>query len=250
MPRFALALVITCAALVTSLAQTATPSSPQALKPSNRQLGRINFPNSGNAAAQGDFLRGVAWLHSFGYEDAIDAFRAAQKADPSFALAYWGEAMSFSQPLWMFEEPEKGRAALAKLGATPAARIAKAKTGREQGFMRAVEALFGPGDKAARHAAAAAEMAKVAAASPTDDEAQAFYALALLATMPIGDASLPIRKQAGESAEAAVDAAWGLAFGRAPAEPQRRTALEYLRRSSLERLCLMIFNMSEFIYVD
>ncbi len=51
------------------------------------------------------------------YEDAIDAFRAAQKIDPNFAMAYWGEAMSFSQPLWFFEEVDKGRAALAKLGA-------------------------------------------------------------------------------------------------------------------------------------
>ena len=32
-------------------------------------------------------------------------------------MAYWGEAMSFSQPLWFFEEVDKGRAALAKLGA-------------------------------------------------------------------------------------------------------------------------------------
>jgi tetratricopeptide (TPR) repeat protein len=164
-------------------------------------IGRVSFPNSGAPTAQADFLRGVAWLHSFGYEDAIDAFRAAQKADPSFALAYWGEAMSFSQPLWQFEEVEKGRAALAKLGATPDARVAKAKTPREQGFMRAVEALFGPGAKPARAAAHAQAMAKVAAENSADDEAQSFYALALLATLPLGDASVPLRRQAGEIAE-------------------------------------------------
>ena len=135
------------------------------------------------------------------YEDAIDAFRAAQRIDPSFALAYWGEALSFSQPLWFFEEVDKGRGALAKLGATPDARVAKAKTPREQGFVRAVEALYGSGDKAARAAAYASAMAKVAADNPTDDEAQTFYALALLATMPRGDAALPIRRQAGAIAE-------------------------------------------------
>jgi tetratricopeptide (TPR) repeat protein len=151
--------------------------------------------------AEAEFLRGVTWLHSFMYEDAIDAFRAAQKLDPDFVLAYWGEAMSFSQPLWFFEEPEKGRAALAKLGATPAARIAKAKTPREQGFLRAAEALFGAGDKTARLAAYAKEMARVAVDNPTDDDAQTFYALALLATMPRGDAALPIRRQAGGIAE-------------------------------------------------
>ena len=136
------------------------------------------------------------------YEDAIDAFRAAQKADQSFALAYWGEAMSFSQPLWFFEELPQARAALAKLGPTPDARIAKAKTPREQGFLRAVEALFGPGEKAARHANYAEAMSKLAADHPQDDEAQTFYALALLATLPRGDEALPIRQRAGAIAEA------------------------------------------------
>ena len=58
------------------------------------RLGHIVFPNSGSPKAQADFLLGVAWLHSFSYEDAIDSFRAAQKIDPDFALAYWGEALS------------------------------------------------------------------------------------------------------------------------------------------------------------
>ncbi len=113
-------------------------------------LGAVSFPNSGAPAAQDAFLRGLAWLHSFGYEEAIDAFRAAQKADPGFAMAYWGEAMSFNQPLWFHEELESGRAVLRKLGATPAERLAKAKTPREQGYMAAVDALYGAGDKRTR----------------------------------------------------------------------------------------------------
>ena len=35
-----------------------------------------------------------------------------------------------------------------------------------------------------------------------------------------------------------------------PTATERETALDYLRRNSLPRLCLLIFNMSEFIYVD
>jgi tetratricopeptide (TPR) repeat protein len=194
-----LALALACAALVSPLAQ------------SGAQLGRTYFANSGSPAAQADFQRGVAWLHSFGYEDAIDAFRAAQKADPGFAMAYWGEAMSFSQPLWFYEELPQGRAALAKLGATPDARAAKAKTPREQGFMRAVEALFGPGDQGARHKAYSAVMAKLAADHPADDEAQTFYALSLLAMLPRGDAALPLRRQAGTIAEKV--------FARSPRHP-------------------------------
>lgn len=158
-------------------------------------------PRAQTPTAQSEFGLGVAWLHSFMYEDAIGAFRTAQKLDPAFAMAYWGEAMSFSQPLWFFEEVDKGRAALVKLGPTSEARIAKAKTPREQGFMRAVEALYGPGDKAARAAGHAQAMAKVAAENLADDDAQTFYALALLATLPRGEASLPLRQRAGAIAE-------------------------------------------------
>ncbi len=59
-----------------------------------------------------------------------------------------------------------------------------------------------------------------------------------------------IQKQAGESPEASVDTGWRLAFGRPPTAAERQTALDFLQRNSLERLCLLLFNMSEFIYVD
>jgi len=54
----------------------------------------------------------------------------------------------------------------------------------------------------------------------------------------------------GGDPEAAVDKAWRIALGRAPAPEERQTAIEYLRRNSLQRLCLMLFNLSEFVYVD
>lgn len=185
--------------------ESLTPPPPTPVwDPTQRtgDLGSLSFPVTGAEPAHEAFRRGVAWLHNFGYEDAIDAFRAAQAADPGFAMAYWGEAMSFSQPLWYFEEPEKGRAALAKLGPSPEARVAKGKTPREQGYLRAVEALWGPGDKAARLVAFRDAMAAVATTYPNDDEAQVFHALAILAVMPFGDAGLSMREQAGAIAEA------------------------------------------------
>lgn len=179
--------------------------------PTSAGLGTVTFENSGAPAAQADFLRGVAWLHSFGYEDAIEAFRAAQRTDPAFALAYWGEAMSYSQPLWFFEEPDKGRAALARLGATPEARVARGATDRERGYLRAVEALWGAGDRLTRLAAYREAMAAVSRAFATDDEARVFHALGILATLPTGDGSLPMREQAGALAEAV--------FARQPTHP-------------------------------
>ncbi len=178
---------------------SATPPAPRpSAVPS---LGAVSFPNSGSAKAQAAFLRGVAWLHSFGYEDAIEAFREAQRIDQGFAMAYWGEALAFSQPLWFHEEPESARAALRKLGAMPAERRAKARTPREQAYLGAVEELWGSGDARSRALKYSAAMAKVAADHPADDEAQVFHALSLLAVLPRGDASLPLREKAGALAE-------------------------------------------------
>jgi Protein of unknown function (DUF1553)/Protein of unknown function (DUF1549)/Planctomycete cytochrome C len=47
-----------------------------------------------------------------------------------------------------------------------------------------------------------------------------------------------------------VDSGWLLAFGHAPSAEERAKALEFLKRESLPKLCLLWLNMSEFIYVD
>src|SRR6266542_5334186 len=39
------------------------------------QLGKVEFQTSGSEKAQAHFLRGLAALHSFWYEEALDAFR-------------------------------------------------------------------------------------------------------------------------------------------------------------------------------
>jgi tetratricopeptide (TPR) repeat protein len=185
--------------LVCALALLSLRSSAQAPTPS---LGRITFPNSGSPAAQPAFLRGVLLLHSFEYDDAIEAFRQAQKTDPNFALAFWGEAMCYNQPLWYNENADKARAALARLGPTPEARQAKAPTVREKGYLDAVERLFGQGDKPARDRAYADRMAAFSRQLPDDNEAAAFHALALLATIPSGERNAEVSLKAGAIATA------------------------------------------------
>ena len=71
--------------------------------------------------AEPAYLRGVTALHQFEYEDANEAFLQARRLDPSFVMAYWGEAMTYNQTLWRNEDVQAGRQALAGLGATPAA---------------------------------------------------------------------------------------------------------------------------------
>src|SRR5262245_56433459 len=94
---------------------------------SSQELGTITFPNSGNAAAQAPFLEGVKSLHSFQFDEAAVAFQRAQQADPAFAMAYWGEAMSHNHPLWAQQDAKAAQAILQKIAPTATERQAKAK---------------------------------------------------------------------------------------------------------------------------
>ena len=109
--------------------------------------GHVNFPNSGAPSAQADFLTGLALLHDFEYPAAAAAFRRAEAVDPGFAMAYWGEAMTFNHPIWMQQDLKAARDALNKLALTPPARRAKAKTDREKAYFDALEILYGDGTK-------------------------------------------------------------------------------------------------------
>ena len=142
----------------------------------------LRFPTSGSPAAQPSFLRGVTALHNFEYEDAVEAFRDAQRIDRDFAMAYWGEVMASNQTLWRNQDADTARESLLRLGPTSEARLAKAPTDREKGYLRAVEILFGNGDRDARDRAYAEAMGKLAAAYPDDLEAATFHALALMGT--------------------------------------------------------------------
>jgi tetratricopeptide (TPR) repeat protein len=164
--------------------------------PSSDRLGELAFPNSGASAAQGDFIRGVLYLHSFEYESAALAFRAAQRADPGFALAYWGEAMTYTHPIWNQQDVVAARAALNRLGPSPEARISKAPSARERDYIAAVEVLYGDGSKAVRDTLFAKRMERVAATYPDDAEAQLFFALALMG-LSQGVRNVPAYMKAG-----------------------------------------------------
>lgn len=137
-------------------------------------LGSVNFRNSGNRAAQAPLQRGVAWLHNFKYKEAADAFREAQRADQSLAIAYWLEALTYSHVLWRTEDLARSRQALTRLGQTPELRLAKANTARERAFGAAVEAFYTDGSLAVRTRAYADSLVALAASDSTDLEAAAF----------------------------------------------------------------------------
>ena len=148
--------------------------------------GHVEFANSGAASAQADFLAGLALLHDFEYPAAAEAFHRAEAADPGFAMAYWGEAMTFNHPIWMQQDLKAARDALNKLAPTPPARRAKAKTDREKEYLDALEILYGDGSKEARDFRYEDAMAKLHARYPDDVDAAAFYGLAILGTAHAG----------------------------------------------------------------
>jgi tetratricopeptide (TPR) repeat protein len=145
------------------------------------QIGTFDFPTSGSVEAQEHFLKGVGYLHSFGMTQAQQEFRKAQEIQPGFAMAYWGEAFTYQHPFFGQKSDQPG-AALLRLGPSQEARLAKAPTDREKGFLRAAEAYaLTPGGMAERRLAWMHAMADLYAQFPDDDEVKAFYAAAMLA---------------------------------------------------------------------
>jgi len=186
------------AGLVTSLLIAAAVSLPGTIRAQDAaaarplRLGTITFENSGAPEAQPAFDRGMLLMHSFEYGSAATAFREAQEADPDFAMAYWGEAMTYNHPVWMEQDRDAALEALRRFAPTPAERAERAGpagggTAREAVYMRAVDMLYGSGsesptDKQARDDAYAEAMGDLHATYPDDEDAAAFHALALLGT--------------------------------------------------------------------
>ena len=144
----------------------------------------VHFPTSASGEAQQHFLNGVTAYHLFMFQDAIDHFQAAQRADRDFAMAYWGEALSHHRTIWSILNVDEGRAALSKLAPSPEARAAKAPTAREKAYLTAVEVLFQDGQRREREIAYSAEMRKLHERYPDDLEGLALYTLSRVMIYP------------------------------------------------------------------
>src|SRR6185295_11097762 len=188
-------------------------------------------PIAQSSAARLSYERGLIALHLFEYEDANDAFGRAQRLDPGFAPAYWGEAMTYYQTLWRKEDIAAARQALSRLAPSPAARAAKANTAADKGLIAAADILFGDGDGDARHRQYADAMGRLHAQVPDNPDVAALYALALLGTMSRGlighDDAHEGRTQglAGSDVQTRVA---GILGGVLKAHPEHTGALHYL----------------------
>ncbi len=159
-----------------------------------RTAGTVDFPVSCSPAVRPEFLRGVALLHSFFYEEARRIFTEVAAKDPTCAMAQWGIGMTWWHPIWTpptSEEMKAGKAAADK------AMAIKTGTERERGFITALNTYYntpdspttgevgqschgpvGPRDRVIAYENA---MRKLYDKYPDDVEVQTFYALAVLA---------------------------------------------------------------------
>jgi hypothetical protein len=159
-------------------------------------VGVVHFANSGAQRAQPAFQRGLALLHDFEYLAARREFQKAETLDPSFAMAVWGEALTYNHTLWHEQDTAAARAAMAKLGATPEERVARGQTAREREYLSSLEKLYGPGDKGERDAAYSAALGDLSHRYPKDLDARALYALSLLGLSPKRDVRTYMRAAA------------------------------------------------------
>src|SRR6516165_2539373 len=149
-------------------------------------LGSINYKTTtANERAQAYFDQGLRLAYAFNHGEAQRAFRTAQKLDPDCAMCFWGEALVLGPNINL---PMQEDAIAPAFAAAQKAKALAAKAGpREQALIAALAVRYGSDPKAARapfDAAYAAEMAKVAAQFPDDDEIATLYAEAVMDLSP------------------------------------------------------------------
>jgi tetratricopeptide (TPR) repeat protein len=139
----------------------------------------------------------VALLHSYWYEEAEKQFEEVAAKDPTCAMAYWGQAMTFHRPAYSRpseQDLRRGTELILR------AKAAAAKTSREGEYIDALAAFYaGENVEYEKRATAwCAGMEKLYTDIPKDQEAAAFYALSLLVSEPPDDKSLANSRKAIE----------------------------------------------------
>jgi tetratricopeptide (TPR) repeat protein len=159
------------------------------------KLGEVNFKISCSPEAQKQFNQAVAWLHSFEYEEAEQAFTEVTVTDPKCGMGHWGVAMSHYHPLWASPsatELQQGWEAVEK------AKAAGAATERERGYINAIEVFYKDADKIDHRTRAFAysdAMKRLHDNNPTDREAGVFYSLTLIATGTMANDKTYVREK-------------------------------------------------------
>lgn len=189
------------ALLAACLASAAFAQTPEHHHDMSEGFGKVSFPISCKEGTQDAFTKGVAQLHSFGYEDAEQTFTGVAERDPSCGMAWWGVAMTNYHPVW--PSPYSPAELARGIAAAKKAEAAGAKTPRERAYIDAIATFYRDADKTdliTRARAYEEKMAALTASYPDDDEAAIFYGLSLVAhgmSMPTDKTYAYQKKAAG-----------------------------------------------------
>jgi hypothetical protein len=167
------------------------------------ELGTVHFATSCNEAAQKQFERPVALLHSFQFSRAIEGFHAVLKSDANCGIAYWGISLSQWSNPFALGAKDPGQLQAGRENAERGLAVG-AKTERERAYIAAVGNLYRGFENTPQQARLLAyrdAMAGVAAKYPDDHEAQIFYALAISAAEDPADKTYAGRLKAGSILE-------------------------------------------------
>jgi hypothetical protein len=163
------------------------------------KLGSVSFATSCTPAAQKEFNRAVALLHSFQFSRAIEGFNAVLAEDASCGIAYWGISLSDWTNPFAPGMKDKGQLQLGRESAVRGKNVGS-KTERERAYVAAVGKLYGDFESTPQQARLLAyrdAMGEMAAKYPEDHEAQIFYALALAESEDPADKTYAGRLKAG-----------------------------------------------------
>lgn len=141
------------------------------------------------------FDRGLLWLYGFNREEAVHCFREAQRADPSCAMAFWGEAFAagpFINLPWRWQSETERQAALATCFAATGAALARRRGAApvERALIEALPERYprgaaGPVEEfSAWDDAFAAAMRAVYRRFPEDSDVVTLFAEALITRTP------------------------------------------------------------------
>jgi tetratricopeptide (TPR) repeat protein len=166
--------------------------------PAPERLGAVSFPTSCSPAVKPAFDRALALLHSFTYALADKAFADVAARDPACAMAHWGMAMTHYHQLW---DPPTGEELRQGAAQVRLAETTGRASPRERQFIEALAQYYRDADQMAPSLRAqryAQAMSQVARTHRKDDEAQIFYALALIATALPTDKTHANQKRAAD----------------------------------------------------
>jgi tetratricopeptide (TPR) repeat protein len=168
------------------------------------QLGKVDFVTTCSEQIQPTLHpqvqpvleKGLALLHSFQYQEAMQTFDEAASLEPACSMAHWGKAMSMYEQLW--DLPDKKKLAEGYKEIQTAQKL-HPRTDKERGFLAAAAAYYQKNGKISypdRVKAYSASLANLHERMPEDVEVGAFYALSLVVLADNDADGLSDQKQA------------------------------------------------------